>query len=113
MNILNGSLANIVAAGFLIIPGISTAIPDDNEMGLLYEYQLDQLLNPTAEQVAMEKEGAIIIYDGLKDSDIKVALDSQQERMGSMMFINVIWTDDEGKPLTDPETGEELVDDDC
>lgn len=113
MNIMKGGVASIVTAGLLIIPEISAAIPDDNEMGLLYEYQLDQLLNPTAEQIAMEKDGAVIIYDGLKDSDIRLALDSQQERMESMMFINVIWTDEEGKPLTDPETGEVLVDDDC
>ena len=61
----------------------------------------------------MEKEGHIFIYNGLKDSDIQLALDTQQHRMQSMMFVNVVWTDKEGNPIVDPYTGEIVSDDDC
>ena len=83
------------------------------EMDLMYEFQLDQLLNPSEEQLAMERDGQVFIYDGLKESDIKLALDQQQHRMQSMMFVNVVWTDDNGKPVIDPYTGEVVTDNDC
>jgi hypothetical protein len=61
----------------------------------------------------LEKEGYVFIYEGLKNSDIELALDRYQDRMGSMMFVNVIWTNEAGEPLVDPYTGQPLVDNDC
>ena len=83
------------------------------EMDLMYEFQLDQLLDPSEEQLQMESDGQVFIYDGLKESDIMLALDQQAHRMQSMMFINVIWTDESGKPIVDPYTGQVVADDDC
>jgi len=83
------------------------------EMDLMYEFQLEKLADPSEEQLNMESEGQVFIYDGLKDSDIKLALDTQQHRMQSMMFVNVIWTDKSGQPVVDPYTGEIVTDDDC
>ncbi len=83
------------------------------EMDLMYEFQLDQLLDPSEEQLQLENVGHIFIYDGLKESDIKLALDEQQHRMHAMMFVNVIWTDDTGEPIVDPFTGQIVTDDDC
>jgi hypothetical protein len=83
------------------------------EMDLMYEFQLEQLIDPSEEQLIMESEGQVFIYDGLKDSDIQLALDTQQHRMQSMMFVNVIWTDKDGQPVVDPYTGQIVTDDDC
>ncbi len=82
-------------------------------MGLMYEFQKDQLMDPSEEQLKLEQDGYVFIYDGLKESDIQLALDRYQDRMGSMMFINVVWTDETGKPLVDPYTGQAVTDDDC
>ncbi|KPJ92579.1 MAG: hypothetical protein AMJ55_09565 [Gammaproteobacteria bacterium SG8_15] len=82
-------------------------------MNLMYEFQIDQLMEPSEEQLKLEQDGYVFIYDGLKDSDIQLALDKYQDRMGSMMFINVVWTDETGKPLVDPYSGQPVTDDDC
>jgi hypothetical protein len=82
-------------------------------MDLMYGFQIDQLMEPSEEQLKLEQDGYVFIYDGLKESDIQLALDRYQDRMGSMMFINVVWTDETGKPLIDPYTGQPVTDDDC
>ena len=41
------------------------------------------------------------------------ALDEEFERVGNMMFIRTIATDDRGEPMRDPYTGELYQDDDC
>jgi len=80
---------------------------------LMYDFQFDQLMDPSEEQLQLEKEGYVFIYEGLKDSDIELALDRYQDRMGSMMFVNIIWTNEAGEPLVDPYTGQPVVDNDC
>ncbi|MGD8568606.1 MAG: hypothetical protein PVJ39_10990 [Gammaproteobacteria bacterium] len=113
MNIFNRSIVSIAAAWLLAVSGLSTVAAGETQMSLFYEFELDQLLHPSAEQLAMEREGKVFVYNGLKDSDIRLALDNYNDRIGSMMFVNVIWTDDNGEPLTDPYTGEMMADDDC
>ena len=60
----------------------------------------------------MERRGRVFIYDGLRDTEVERALDEQYDRVESMMFINTVVTDDEGAPLTAPESGELLVEND-
>jgi hypothetical protein len=105
------SLSIIVIAGLLLCSATMASQGEDVE--LIYEFQYDQLMDPSAEQLRLEREGYVFIYDGLKESDIQVALDRHQDRMASMMFINVVWTDEAGNPVVDPDTGQPLVDDDC
>jgi hypothetical protein len=75
-------------------------------------WQLSLLFNPGDHQYEMERRGRVFIYDGLRDSQIEQALDEQYDRIDGMMFVNTIVTDDDGVPLTDPETGELLVEND-
>ena len=110
MNTLKGYICR---ATFVLLLLLAASGAYSKEMDLLYEFQLDQLLNPSDEQLQMESEGQVFIYDGLKDSDIQVALDTQQDRMQTMMFVNVIWTDEAGQPVVDPFTGQIVSDDDC
>jgi len=100
-------------AMFFLLLGAASSASFGNENELMYEFQLDQLLEPSDEQLHMESAGQVFIYDGLKESDIKLALDDQQHRMHSMMFVNVVWTDESGQPIIDPYTGEVVTDDDC
>lgn len=86
-----------------------SALADDDPQ---QDWQLSLLFNPGDHQYAMERRGRIFIYDGLRDTVVEQALDEQYDRIEGMMFVNTIVTDDDGVPMTDPETGELLVEDD-
>jgi hypothetical protein len=85
-----------------------SALADDPQQS----WQLSLLFNPGDHQYEMERRGRVFIYDGLRDTVIEQALDEQYDRIEGMMFVNTVVTDDNGVPLTDPETGELLVEDD-
>jgi hypothetical protein len=85
-----------------------SALADDPQQS----WQLSLLFNPGDHQYEMERSGRVFIYDGLRDTVIEQALDEQYDRIEGMMFVNTVVTDDDGVPLTDPETGEVLVEND-
>ena len=64
----------------------------------------NQLLHPSEAQLQAERRGRVAIYDGLHESIVDEALDTQFERMGSMMFVRVTHTTPDG---------DEWADDDC
>ena len=70
------------------------------------------LFNPPASQLDLEKRGRIVIYDGLRDTQITQAMDTQFDRIQSMMFVRTIATDAEGEILRDEETDTIVVEDD-
>lgn len=70
------------------------------------------LFSPPASQLELEKRGRIMIYDGLKDTQITQAMDTQYDRIESMMFVRTIVTNDEGNAVHDSETGQVIVEDD-
>ena len=78
----------------------------------LTEWQLDRLFDPSPKQLAQERSGQIFIYDGLTEQHLAAALERQFNRVDSMMFVNVIKTDERGEPLTDPDTGMPVTEDD-
>jgi hypothetical protein len=80
--------------------------------GELSEIELRRLFEPTAAERQQESKGRIYIYDGLTDKDVARAMDEEFERVESMMFIRLKPTDEQGEVLKDPESGEELVEDD-
>lgn len=81
---------------------------DDN----MRQWQLGLLFNPGVHQLDVERRGRVVIYDGLHSADIDRALDDQFDRIDSMMFTGTVITDTRGVPVTDPETGEVMVEDD-
>lgn len=78
----------------------------------LYDWYLQRLFEPGSEQLAMEAQGRVQIYSGMKDSDVARALDEQFRRIDSMMFTGTVVTDPNGEPAKDPKTGETLVEND-
>lgn len=89
----------MILAGFVIAITLS---PQDVEAA--EDWYENQLLNPSDSQLKAEQRGRVAIYDGLHESMVLTALDTQFERIGSMMFVRVT--------NTTPE-GDEWVDDDC
>ena len=105
---------NTIFNNVLIILSMSlvfshSALADDE---LQQSWQMSLLFNPGDHQYEMERHGRVFIYDGLHDTVVEQALDQQYERIDSMMFVNTVVTNNEGVPMTDPETGELLVEND-
>jgi len=75
-------------------------------------WQMTRLFHPSQADLASEKKGKIIIYSGLTDKTVAMALDENFYRIEAMMFTKTILTDAKGTPLRDAETGEIVVEDD-
>jgi hypothetical protein len=75
-------------------------------------WQERMLLDPPPSQLELESRGRVMIYDGQKDSRISQAMDTQFDRIQSMMFVRTVVSDDEGEIQRDEETGTVVVDDD-
>jgi hypothetical protein len=75
-------------------------------------WQERMLFDPPASQLEREKRGTIVIYDGLVDTRITQAMDTQFDRIQSMMFVRTIASDAEGEILRDEETDTVVVEDD-
>jgi len=78
-------------------------------------WQEKMLFNPTPAQLETEQTRArIMIYHGLKDVQVGLAMDEQFDRIEHMMFTGTVVTNSQGEVLIDEETGETKVeDDDC
>jgi hypothetical protein len=66
-------------------------------------YQYKVLFNPSETNLASEKRGRVMIYDGMTEEEVDFAMEHQFDRIENMMFINT-------KRRT--ETGEYVEDDD-
>jgi hypothetical protein len=76
------------------------------------DWQRKVLFNPTAGQIEREKHGHVFIYEGLTEADIERALESQFNRVESMMFIRTVVANDQGMPELSAETKEVYYEDD-
>jgi hypothetical protein len=75
-------------------------------------WQERMLFSPPASQLELEKRGRIVIYDGLRDTQIRQAMDTQFDRIQSMMFVRTVVTDAQGGTRHHEETGPVVVEDD-
>ena len=97
---------HITASICLIVSSIQAAFADQ------YSWQMANLFQPSASQLELENKGRVMIYNGVKDTDVDRAMDEQFDRIENMMFTGTVATDDAGQPLRDPETNLVIVDDD-
>jgi len=97
-----GTLISLVTC--VMIGGFSIPVHAKSSDDKMRQWQLGLLLNPGVHQLDLERKGRVVIYDGLRSADIDRALEQQFDRIDSMMFIGTV--------VTDPETGEVMVEDD-
>lgn len=96
----------------------NTTLANDNtqdELALLDstdKWQVNRLFKPTENQKQKEvRNGQIMIYDGLRDTTVAKALNSNFDRIQNMMFTRVVVTKISGQPEVD-EFGNAVVEDD-
>jgi hypothetical protein len=92
----------------LLATQTQTVIGDDP----VIDWQYRRLMQPSPEEIRWEQAGNIMIYDGLTERQVAVAMDGQFKRIESMMFTGIIVTDNNGNPAEDPTTGELITQDD-
>lgn len=74
-----------LTASFLALVGLGHA---PNTVAKTYEdFQRQMLLRPSGQQMSMEEKGRVVIYDGLYERDVALAMDTQFDRLDSMMFV--------------------------
>ena len=70
----------ITAAAAIIILTVSSNARSDS-------YQQNVLLNPSTAQLNAEARGRVMIYDQLDNDTVELAMNTQFDRIGSMMFV--------------------------
>jgi hypothetical protein len=102
----------MLTLGVFFASASAESAPDIDEK--YRNWQIKRLLSPDENQLKLERQGRVYIYDGLRDRDIHRALNEQFDRVESMMFIGTVITDEKGKPKKDIGTGLILTEpDDC
>jgi len=75
-------------------------------------WQMNLIYQPGQSTLDREARGFVHIYDGLTDTQVNQIMDDKFGRINNMMFTSVRITDTEGVVLKDPETGNDLVEND-
>jgi len=66
-------------------------------------YTRNLLLNPSQSHIEAESRGRVTIYDGLDNSEVETALDTQFDRIDSMMFVRTRHTLKDGSVEEDDD----------
>lgn len=66
------------------------------EAGSTTDWQLALLFTPSEQQIKVEEKGRVVIYDGLKSTDVDKAMNQEFERIEHMMFIRTKVPADDG-----------------
>ena len=75
-------------------------------------WQERRLFHPTPSEQKRDKDGGVMIYEGMRDLDIKLAMNANFDRIESMMFVRTKITDKAGEVVKDPITGNAVVEED-
>jgi hypothetical protein len=100
---------NVISTCFATVMTTSVLAGESEKID---RYQMNQLFQPSPNQLSRESGGFVYIYDGLTDKIVNKAMDAHADRIESMMFVNTKITDEKGDFKQDPDTGEILVEDD-
>lgn len=98
----------LVALFILAVPVLTTITTVQAD-----SWQEKMLFNPAPAMLEMEaSRHRVMIYEGLKDVQVSMAMEQQFDRIEHMMFIGTVVTDQRGESVIDPETGSALLEND-
>ncbi|MGD2118067.1 MAG: hypothetical protein PVG66_06900 [Chromatiales bacterium] len=73
-------------AGFCLLPLLAAG--ESKPENAVYDWQIKHLMQPDGRQLQLEQQRQqVFIYEGLKLSDVELALDDHFNRIQHMMFI--------------------------
>ena len=113
-NSLAKSIAIITSVLVVSLSSTTQAEEASSQMALLdagNKWQVARLFEPTKNELRLEKQGYIMIYDNLPDTTVEQAMDNNFDRIENMMFTRVVVTDEDGLPALD-ESGNIVKEDD-
>lgn len=106
MSILHRFLrSSVPATGLILAISAATSFASPSSENRTDSWQQRRLFEPTKQELRAEAEGRIVIYDGMKDTEVTEALDSQFHRVESMMFIRTKVTAPSGEVIGEVDEG--------
>jgi len=81
-----------IVVGIQIVTGFGGAAVASDDA----DYYWQMLFEPSDQQLQLENLGQVIVYNGIKSSDIDFAMDTYFDRIDNMMFVNTVLTNEEG-----------------
>ncbi len=60
------------------------------------DFQQTTLLNPSSSQLKAEANGRVMIYDQMDNETVELALNTQFDRIDSMMFVRTQYVQEDG-----------------
>lgn len=96
----------------LLALGIGAAGSASAESPAARAWKVNRLMNPGDGDRAIEAKGRVMIYSGLTDREVELAMDEHFDRIENMMFVRTVVTDDEGQARRVPQTNELVVESD-
>jgi hypothetical protein len=107
----------LISLGSLTAMPLAGAQQDDHQLETTQadNWQLRRLMNPTADERAREARGEVMLYEGLTDKQVDAAMSANFDRIGNMMFLGTIVTDESGEavPASDGSMTYALEDGGC
>ena len=94
LNTNNGLQSHIKEIKSLIVFVLLTA---SASVHAIDDYQLKVLFTPSETNLQAEKEGRVMIYDGLKSETVDLALNEQFGRIDNMMFVRTQYVQESGE----------------
>ncbi len=67
------------------------------------DFQHNMLLNPDSAQMSAEARGRVMIYDGMNSVTVELAMNTQFDRIESMMFVNTRHVQPDGEVVEDDD----------
>jgi len=67
------------------------------------DWQLGMIHDPSDAQLRVEERGRVYIYDGVYDTEVKLAMDTQFNRLDNMMFVRTKVATPEGETETEDD----------
>jgi hypothetical protein len=97
-------VACLMLAAIALIGAVPAGAVDASAQANLEQWLLRRLNEPTARELAHEREGNVYVYDGLTDREVDLALNRHFERIEYMMFVGTRKTDPEETAPGDAQT---------